>query len=225
MSTRRSFLRDNGLSIVLACCFLLLLGGQTLAGWHVYNEERAERKQIPVSLGLYLGSGHFAEALFENWESEFLQMGAYVLLTVVLFQRGSSESKDPDRRDEKVDEDPEEHRNDPEAPGPVRRGGWRLALYRNSLSIAFGLLFLGSVIGHALGGLAMHNEERVAEGEAPYSLGAYVGSSDFWFESLQNWQSEFLAVLSIVLLSVWFRQYGSPESKPVHASHTDTGSG
>ena len=215
---RRSFWRDNGLSLVAAACFLLLLVGQTLTGWHVYNTDQAEHGDTPVSLAEYLSTGHFGEATFENWESEFLQMAAYVFLTVFLFQRGSSESKDPDG-DNPQDEDPERHRNDPDAPGPVRKGGLALKLYKHSLSLALLALFLVSFVGHALTGHAQHASEQVEHGQRPDTLVDYVTGSQFWFESLQNWQSEFLAVLAIVLLSVWLREYGSPESKPVHAPH------
>jgi hypothetical protein len=176
-----------------------------------------------VGFAHYLASPHFLEAVFENWESEFLQMAAYVILTIFLFQRGSSESKDPDHR-EAVDEDPRTSTS-PDVPAVVRRGGWRLALYEHSLSIALVLLFAVSFVGHAWAGLAHYNEDRLAHGDAAVGLAAYVGSARFWFESLQNWQSEFLAVLSIVVLSIFLRQRGSPESKPVAAPHFETGTG
>jgi hypothetical protein len=150
-------------------------------------------------------------------------MAFYVVLTVFLYQRGSSESKKYDGTDA-VEDDPEKHRNDPDAPLPVRRGGWRLTLYKNSLSLALLLLFLISFIGHATSGARKYNEEELVHGstETVSAIG-YMGTAQFWYESLQNWQSEFLAVLAIVTLSIWLRQWGSPESKPVHAPHTDTG--
>jgi len=139
-------------------------------------------------------------------------------------QRGSSESKKPDGPNE-VDEDPEQHRGDPDAPSPVRRGGWRLALYKNSLGIAFFVLFVISFVGHAANGARKFNQEEQAHGSTETVTAAgYMATAQFWYESLQNWQSEFLAVLAIVLLSIWLRQWGSPESKPVHAPHSDTGS-
>lgn len=217
-----SRLRDRGLSIVLAVLFAASLVGQTLAGWHVYNDDRAETHDAPVTLGAYLASGHFGEAIFENWESEFLQMAMYVALTVFLVQRGSAESNDPDD-DTDAKTELAAHRDDPDAPAPVRRGGWRLALYRRSLAIALFALFAGSSVGHAVAGLRSHNDERLRRGEAPMTLGAYVGGSDFWFESFQNWQSEFLSVLAIVVLSIRLRMEGSPESKPVWAPHRQTG--
>ena len=219
----RSFVRDHGLSLVLLALFAATFLAQTLTGHRVYNDERAEYGDPPVSLGAYLTTGHFGEATFENWESEFLQMAAYVLLTVFLYQRGSAESKDPDG-EEAVDEDPTAHASDPDAPAPVRAGGWRLGLYRHSLSLTMAALFLASFAGHAVTGRAEFNEERAAHGDPPVSLGAFVGDAEFWFQSFQNWQSEFLAVLAIVVLTIRLRQQGSPESKPVFAPHDQTGS-
>jgi len=141
--------RYHGLSITLVVLFLAFMGGQTLTGWYAFNEEQAEHRQTEVGLSEYLRTGHFIEATAENWESEFLQMAAYVLLTVFLFQRGSAESKKLDK-EEPVDRDPRLFKNKPDAPGPVRRGGWILRLYENSLSLAFILLFLVSFGLHAI---------------------------------------------------------------------------
>ena len=217
--------RNNGLSIVIFVLFLLCLGGHAVSGWMTYNEEQREHREEPVSFGEFLRTSEFGETVFENWESEFLQMGMYVILTVFLFQKGSSESKKHDGTD-KVEERPEDHRNDPGVPGPVRAGGWRLGLYKNSLSLAFLALFLVSFFGHAAAGARKFNEEQFQHGGGT-AIGTfgYMGKPQFWYESFQNWQSEFLAVLAIVVLSIWLRQWGSPESKPVHASHGDTGSG
>lgn len=178
--------------------------------------------QHGVTLATYLTTGHFVEATFENWESEFLQMAAYIVLTVWFVQRGSAESKDPTGN--AVDEDPRAHRNDPRAPWPVRRGGLWLRIYENSLLIAFAALFLTSIMGHALGGTAEYNTEGAQHGEQPVSTLEFVRTSSFWFQSFQNWQSEFLAVASIVGLTIVFRQRGSAESKPVHAPKSKTGS-
>jgi hypothetical protein len=217
--------KNNNLSIILALCFLLCLAGHGLSGWLAHNEEERQHGGTGISLGEFLRSSEFGETVFENWESEFLQMGFYVILTVFLFQKGSSESKKHDGTDE-VDEDPEEHRSDPEAPSPVRKGGWRLALYKNSLSLAFLLMFLVSFVGHAAAGARKHNEEQLEHGIAEQvGTFGYMTTSQFWYESFQNWQSEFLAVLAIVVLSIYLRQWGSPESKPVHAPHSETGSG
>ena len=217
--------RNNNLSIVLVALFCLCVVGHAVSGWKTYNQEQEEHNEPPVTLPEFLRTSEFGETVFENWESEFLQMGFYVILTVFLFQRGSSESKKHDGTDE-VEEKPEDHRDDPNAPGPVRAGGWRLKIYENSLSIAFFVLFLISFIGHAAAGARKFSEEQSAHGQQ-VEIGAleYMTEAQFWYESFQNWQSEFLAVLAIVVLSIWLRQWGSPESKPVHAAHTDTGSG
>jgi hypothetical protein len=216
-------LRDNGLSIVLLGLFALCLLGQALAGHRHYNDEQIEHGQPTVTMTEYLRSGEFMEATAENWESEFLQMGAYVLFTCFLFQRGSSESKKIGSR-EAVDRDPRQSKNKRNAPWPVRRGGWVLWLYSNSLSLAFLLLFAVSFVLHAIGGTRAHNEEQLAHGGDVVSVMEYLGSSQFWFESFQNWQSEFLAIAMMVVLSIFLRQRGSPESKPVDAPHHQTGS-
>ena len=206
----KRFLHDNGLSVVLLALFLALWSGQAVSGFKVHSEEQARHGETPGSFGEYLGSGHFWQATGEHWESEFLQMGAYVLLTVRLFQRGSAESNDPD-----------------EAEALARRRrekdktcGW---FYRNSLSLGFLLLFLGSFWVHAWGGFRAFNEERAEHGEAAAGMAEFLRDAEFWFQSLQNWQSEFLAVLSIVILSIFLRQNGSPESKDVEDSNAKTG--
>jgi hypothetical protein len=218
------FLRDNGLSIVVLALFLLFLAAQTLTGAHQYNEDRQEHGEPALGLPAYLTSGHFLEATAENWESEFLQMAAYVLLTVGLYQRGSSESKRPGIR-EAVDQDPRTVSGLAleEAPRPVRRGGWVLRLYENSLSLAFLLLFGVSFILHAVGGTRLHNAEQIQHGGETVTVPEFLATSQFWFESFQNWQSEFLSLVGMIVLSIWLRQRGSPESKPVHAPHDDTG--
>ena len=218
--------RRNGLSIVIGALFIALLVGQVFAGERQYNDEREKHGEPALALRAYLASGHFLEATAENWESEFLQMAAYVFFTVWLFQRGSAESKSLDEPEE-VDRDPRLARGKrlAEAPWPVRRGGVVLRLYEHSLSIALFLLFLASFAAHAVGGLRLHNAEALAHGEPLQTLSDYLSSAQFWFESLQNWQSEFLAILSMVVLSIFLRQRGSPESKPVDAPHSQTGGG
>ena len=219
----RRFLRNNGLALV---AFFLFFGtfalGQTLTGQHEYNEDQRAHGEEAVGVGEYLTTGHFLEATFENWESEFLQMSFYVLVTVWLRQKGSPESKSLEGGDD-VDEDPRKHRNDPDAPWPVRRGGVALALYKNSLSLVFFLLFIASLLLHAQNGAREFSAEQIVHGEAAVSTTQYMKTARFWFESLQNWQSEFLAVGSLVVLSIFLRQQGSPESKPVHAPHSETG--
>ncbi len=216
------FFRNNGLSIVMLALFLLSLMGQSITGFHQYNEEQQEHGQPTVTYAEYHTTGHFVEAVFENWESEFLQMAAYVLLTAYLFQKGSAESKDPDEPAPQ-DQDPAAAKNKGDAPWPVRRGGLALKLYQNSLFLTLFLFFLISFALHASGGAKEYNEEQKAHGAPVVSTVEYLGTSRFWFESFQNWQSEFLSVAAIVVLSIWLRQKGSPESKPVAAPHDQTG--
>lgn len=218
----RRFLHNNGLSIVLFLLFFFSLAGQSITGWHEYNEDQQEHRQPTIGYSEYLATGHFIEATFENWESEFLQMAAYVVLTIFLFQKGSSESKNPDTV-ERVDFIPKQSRKEKDAPWPVRRGGWVLKLYENSLAIAFVLLFLGSFALHAAGGAKEYSQDQLEHGGQPVSTFQYMGTSRFWFESFQNWQSEFFSIGAMVVLTIWLRQKGSPESKPVDSPHDDTG--
>ena len=215
-------LRENGLSIAMFGLFGVFLVGQALTGWNAYNAEQREHLGPTVGLGSYLTTGHFVEATFENWESEFLQMASYVLLTIWLVQKGSSESK-PLGVDPAKEADPRSVSDLAQAPGPVRRGGWQLRLYEHSLGIALALLFVLSFAMHALGGARDYNAEQVAHGRQAVSTMEFVTTSTFWFQSFQNWQSEFVAVGSIVVLTIFLRQRGSPESKPVATAHHDTG--
>lgn len=209
--------KRNGLSLVLLGLALLFLAGQALTGWQVHNEELVQHGVPALDLWRYLHSGHFVSATFENWESEFLQMGMYVLLTVVLRQRGSAESRplDPAQESSRVETGP--------APWPVLRGGLWKTLYGHSLAIAFGLLFFASFCLHALGSWRAQQLEQTLQGLPPPTLLRHVTSSTFWFESMQNWQSEFLAVLALVVLTIFLRQKDSPQSKALHAPHAQTG--
>jgi hypothetical protein len=216
----RRLLRDNGLSIVVFALFFAFLFGQSVAGFFDYNSTEKEHGRPPVGYTEYLRSGDFIEAVFENWESEFLQMGLYVLLTVFLYQKGSAESKDPEAEEPA---DPREYRHRPDAPWPVRRGGLALKLYENSLSLVFLALFLFSFTMYAVGGTSAYSQEQIEHGGGPVSVVEYVGSSRFWFESLQNWQSEFVAVGALAVLSIYLRQKGSSQSKPVARPHGETG--
>jgi hypothetical protein len=220
MPRKQSFVYRNSLGIVLLSLLLIFLGGQAFMGWKQKNEELQEYGKPPLTFTKYLNSGHFYQATFENWESEFLQMALYVLLTISLRQKGSSESKKMIGKEE-VDREPKAHKD---APWPVRKGGWWLKVYQNSLSLAFGLLFIVSFILHFCGSWREENEELLDKGKPPVGWWEYLKGSRFWFESFQNWQSEFLAVAAIVLLSIWLRQKGSPESKPVDAPYDETGS-
>ncbi len=216
----KTYFRNNGLSITFILLFLLSLVGQWLTGFKEYNKEREKEGEAQVSLAVYSKSGHFIQATFENWESEFLQMALFVIFTISLRQKGSSESKKLEGENE-VDRKPDPSKSD--APWPVKKGGWILRLYSNSLSIALLLLFLGSFILHFYGSLKDENEQLLSMGKPPETMINYVGDSRFWFESLQNWQSEFLSVFAIVVLSIFLRQKGSSQSKPVDAPHYETG--
>jgi len=217
--------RNNNLSIVLVILFAVSLSGHALAGWMAHNAEERLHGGAAIPLATFLTSSEFGETVFENWESEFLKMAFYVILTVFLYQKGSAESKKHDGTDT-VEEDPAAHRNEPDVPGPVRAGGWRLSVYKRSLSLALVALFLASFFGHAAAGARRYEEEQRQHGStARVTLSSYLRTPQFWYESFQNWQSEFLAVLAIVVLSIRLRQWGSPESKPVHAPHSETGGG
>lgn len=214
----RSFVRDQSLTIVLIAIFLASFLGQILTGYRANNAELVAHGASALTFGSYLTSGHLMEATFENWESEFLQMGMYVLLTAYLFQRGSAESRDPD-----APEEAHSSGEGPDVPALARKGGIVLWFYEHSLAIAFLLLFAGSFVLHLWGGTSAENAELDAHGEPSISMLDFLGSSQFWFQSFQNWQSEFLAVTSIVLLSIVLRERNSPQSKPVEAPHRQTG--
>lgn len=216
---RHSYFYRNGLSIVFILLFTITLAAQVLTGWKQYNQERAEESAAPVTLSSYVTTGHCLSATFENFQSEFLQMALYVLLTVGLRQRGSAESKKIDKAEE-VDREP---KPSAVAPWPVRKGGWALKLYSNSLSIVFFTLFFISWALHFYGSWKDENAQRLLKGKDLETMIDYIAQPNFWFETFQNWQSEFLSVASIVILTIYFRQKGSPESKPVDAPYMETG--
>jgi hypothetical protein len=216
-----AFARNNAITIVVGLMFVFALGGQVLTGWSVYNNDQQEHGEQPVALPAYLLTGHFGEALFENFESEFLQMGLFVGLTVFLRQKGSAESKTLDGGED-VDREPDPNR--PGAPWPVRVGGPILTVYRHSLTIALLLLFAVSFSMHAIAGSAEYSAEQLAHGGQPVSAIGYLATTQFWFESFQNWQSEFMSIVALTVLAIFLRQQGSPESKPVDAAHSETGS-
>ncbi|HVG40199.1 MAG TPA: DUF6766 family protein [Chitinophagaceae bacterium] len=217
----KKFLKNNGLSIVFVSLFLFSLIGQVFSGMQEHNKEMKEDGGQTVNLSQYLSSGHFIQATFENWESEFLQMALFVVFTIFLFQKGSSESKDPDKEEEEVDKEPD--RNKEGAPWPVKQGGLILGIYKHSLTIALVVLFLLSFMLHWYGSLKEFNEEQVLKGESMDTALQYLGNSRLWFESFQNWQSEFMSIFAIVILSVFLRQKGSPQSKTVDAPYSETG--
>jgi len=216
---KHSFFYRNSLSIVFLFIFLLTLGAQAYTGWKEHNEELQDKNAQELNFSTYLKSGHFISATFENFQSEFLQMALYVLMTIKLRQIGSAESKSLDEPEE-VDREPVPSED---APWPVNKGGWILKLYSNSLGIAFSFLFLFSWGMHLYGSWQDHNVGQVLMNKPPDSVMEFLAQPTFWFETFQNWQSEFLSVLSIVFLTIYLRQKGSPESKPVDAPYMETG--
>lgn len=216
----KRFLKNNGLSIVFFFLFMVAMVGQAVTGLKEHNQEIVEDGGQAIGMSEYLTSGHFLQATFENWESEFFQMMLFVVLTIFLYQKGSSESKDPEGKEE-VDRKPNPHRKD--APWPVKRGGLALAVYKHSLSIALFLLFAISFFMHWYGSMKDFNQEELLKGKPTETAFQYFGNSRFWFESFQNWQSEFLSVFAIVVLTIFLRQYKSAQSKPVDAPDDETG--
>jgi hypothetical protein len=222
----RRFLRDNSLSIVFLLLFLAALTGQALAGHADFNEEQVRHGDPEISLSRYLVSSEFGNAVMENWQSEYLQFTLFILLTVWLLQRGSPESKELDKAgresDEKQKVGPHAQRN---SPGWAKVEGLRRTLYENSLLIVMGTIWLGSWFAQSVTGMTVYNSERLDHQMSPVGWFHYLGTADFWEATLENWQSEFLAVGSMAILAVYLRQRGSPESKPVGAPHTATGVG
>ena len=213
--------KNNGLTIVLMLLFVGSLIGQWLTGVRFENEKLVEHGEEPITAIAFLKDPEFLSHVFENWESEFLQMSAYVVLTAFLFQKGSAESEDPDEpsRDGRL----ENARFAPDAPEAVRQGPAVRWLYAHSLGIALLILFAASFFLHWLFSARMAAEDAAMHGQTPDSFGQYLTSPQLWFESFQNWQSEFLSTAILVVLSIWLRQKDSPESKPVTAPHSKTG--
>ncbi len=216
----KKFIYQNGLALVFGTLFLITLAAQMCFGFQEHNKELADWGGKPENFGQYLSSGHFIEATFENWESEFLQMALYVWLTIFLRQKGSSESKKLDE-DNQVDREPSATRKD--APWPVRKGGFWLKIYENSLTVSLFILFILSFVLHIYGSIKDANTENALVGNPPEQLSEYILGSRLWFESFQNWQSEFLSIFAIVVMTIYLRQKGSPQSKPVDAPHSETG--
>jgi hypothetical protein len=220
----KRFLRENSLGLVFGLLFLVVLVGQALAGHADFNRMQLAEGLPEVSLGRYLTSASFGTDVAENWQSEYLQFFLYTFMTVWLLQKGSPESKSLDQaglesdRDQKVGEYANE-----DSPKWAKARGWRLGLFANSLGLVMGLIFLGSWLAQSVAGVAAYNEEQLGDLQDPVSWSQYLREPDFWNRTLQNWQSELLAVASIAILAIYLRQRGSPQSKPVGAAHTATG--
>jgi hypothetical protein len=223
VSAVRGLLRNNGLGLVFGLLFLAALVGQALTGLADVGERQIALGGAPPSLGEYLTSSDFAVDVAENWQSEYLQFFLFIFLTVWLVQRGSPESKPPERIGRASDEDQLLGRYArPDSPRWARAGGWRTAVFSRSLGVVMGVLFLLSWFAQSVAGRSAYNAERLSRLQDPVTWLAYLGSPDFWNRTLQNWQSELLAVGSMAVFSVYLRQRGSPESKPVGSPHTAT---
>ncbi|MFD4628436.1 DUF6766 family protein [Streptomyces sp. NPDC058284] len=224
MRRARRFLRDNGLALAFGAGFLLSLAGQAIAGYADFNNQLTAAELAPVSFGGYVMTSDFAVDVTENWQSEYLQFFLYIFGTVWLLQRGSPESKEVDKAGPESDERQRvgAHAR-PDSPRWASVGGLRQAWYARSLGIVMCTLFLLSWLAQSVAGVAAYNEEHLRELQAPVSWFQYLGAADFWGRTLQNWQSELLAVGSMAVFSVYLRQRGSPESKPVGAAHDATG--
>ncbi|WP_445398380.1 DUF6766 family protein [Streptomyces sp. LE64] len=220
----RGFLRENSLTLAFGLAFLLALAGQALAGHAEFNDALADDGLAGIGLGAYLLSSDFAVDVTENWQSEYLQFFLYVFGTVYLIQRGSPESKKTDRAGVETEREQRlgPHAR-PDSPRWAATGDWRQTVFSRSLGIVMGGLFLLCWLAQSITGTAALGEQRLRQFQAPVSWGEYLVSADFWSRTLQNWQSELLAVASMAVLSVYLRQRGSPESKPFGAPHTATG--
>lgn len=213
--------KDNGLTLVLMLLFAGSIIGHLVAGWRVAIEDATRHGQAAMALGDYALSAPFIATVFENWESEFLQMAAYVVLTAMLVQRGSAESKDPD--DGPRDHDLAAKARDPQAPNILRHGRLWQIVYSRSLGLALAFLFVLSFVLHWVASAHAAAQEAIEHGAVPPTVLGYLGDPQLWFESFQNWQSEFLSTAVLVVLSIFLRQRESPESKPVAAPHRQTG--
>jgi Domain of unknown function (DUF6766) len=221
----RRFVRQNSLSLFFLGLFVLALAGQSIAGYHLYNQEQMEHEGPTIDYARYLVSSDFGANVLENWQSEWLQFWLFALATVWLYQKGSNESKTEQDLGLESDEVQRVGTHAPtDAPRWARARDWRLTVYSYSFTIVMGVIFLATWLGQSLASWSLFNDELVQHGEPEISWGTYVTSSDFWDRSLQNWQSEFLAVGTMAVFTIYLRQRGSPESKPVGAPHTETGS-
>ncbi|MDX6728013.1 MAG: hypothetical protein QOK49_2818 [Baekduia sp.] len=220
----RGFLRDNGLSVGFGLLFLASLVGQAISGHDSVNHDQLLHHGDPMTLGHYVSSSLFWADVMENWQSEYLQFSLYIFATVFLLQKGSNESKEPGKAGGESDEEQllGEHAK-PDSPRWARVGGLRTRIYSNSLLLVMSGIWVASWLAQSITGRINYDADQLDHQSAPVSWLTYITTSDFWNRTLQNWQSEFLAVGSMVILSVYWRQRGSPESKPVGAAHDVTG--
>jgi hypothetical protein len=217
-------LRNHSLSLVFLGLFLAALVGQAIAGHAAYNNAQIAHMSDTVSLWHYVVSSEFGQAVMENWQSEYLQFTTFIVLTVWLVQKGSPESKKLDEIGIESDKDQRigEHATE-QSPKWARTRGLRLWIFSNSLLLVMGAIWIGTWFAQSVTGWSAYNAEQIDHDESPIGWLGYLGSADFWETTLQNWQSEFLAVGSMAVLAIYLRQRGSPESKPVGAPHEATG--
>jgi hypothetical protein len=220
----RTFLRHNSLSLFFLALFVLSLAGQSVAGWHQANAVLAAEHLDKLTWAGYVTSSEFAVDVAENWQSEFLQFWVYLTATVWLLQKGSPESKELDKAGKESDKDQKigSHAR-ADSPAWARTDDWRTRIYSSSLAIVMGAVFLGSWLVQSVAGWAAFNEDRLRQLQDPIGWTSYLANADFWARTLQNWQSEFLAVGTMAVLAIYLRQRGSPESKPVGEPHESTG--
>jgi hypothetical protein len=220
----KTFLRENSLGLVFGILFLIVLTAQAFAGLADFNQQQVTEGLQPISLGRYLTSASFGTDVAENWQSEYLQFFLYTFLTVWLLQKGSPESKSLDEPGRESDRKQKVGGYaDEDSPAWARARGWKLTVYSNSLGLVMGVIFVGSWLTQSIAGVAAYNEEQLGNLQDPVSWGQYLVEPDFWNRTLQNWQSELLAVASMAILAIFLRQRGSPQSKPVGTPHAATG--
>ena len=220
----RRFFRESSMSLFFGLLFLVSLGGQSVAGWQLYNDRQGAEGLGELTWWRYVTSADFAVDVSENWQSEYLQFLLFIVVTVWLGQKGSPESKELDKAGGETLKDQKIGRYaQPDSPAWAKTGGWRTRLFSNSLALVMAAIFLASWTVQSVAGWAVYNEERLQRLQDPIGWGSYLTHADFWSRSLQNWQSEFLAVGSMAVLAIYLRQRGSPESKPVGEAHSSTG--
>lgn len=220
----RRFVKENSLTLFFGLIFLAAVVAQAFAGWQQFNGQQTAQQLGHLTFWAYVTSADFAGDVTENWQSEFLQFTIYILATVWLVQRGSPESKRPDEAGPESDEDQKVGPYaDERSPKWAAAGGWRTRIYSSSLVIVMGLIFLGSWLAQSISGWTSYDENRLEQLQDPISWGSYLTNADFWSRTLQNWQSEFLAVGSMAVLAIFLRQRASSQSKPVGTAHTATG--
>jgi hypothetical protein len=221
----RRFLFENGLTLACTALFLGSIGGQSVAGYLEFNEQASQHDEPTISYGRYLVSSEFGAAVLENWQSEYLQFFVFILLTIWFVQKGSNESKQLSNVGLESDRQQRVGRYaEPGSPRWARAKGLAFHLYANSLLLVMGLIFLLSWFGQSVTAWTDYNDDQRSHGEPSVSWLAYVQTANFWERSLQNWQSEFLAIGTMAVFTIYLRQRGSPESKPVGAPHGETAS-